>query len=291
MEGSAAVDKIKQWMYYFIIGIISLIALTFLPMIGSTIGLGWNIPNTMVGWIVWVAVKIIVAVINVLIFHSFMCQAKLNVKDNKKYKEANEILGKIKIKNFIPRSPKKWNTQQYTKKGTMIFITTALATVALTQAILTFDWIAMLTYLFTIIMGLIFGVLQMKSAEEYWTDEFWKYAIMVKEQQEEAERKTKEELALAQENSNKQRDVSLDDIERGRFLGTCVDKRIVSLDCEPVVLDCNNSSDCVLGGTVYPSNAITDSTCLWVENPVAENNKETHDNGPVCVTNQKGEQQ
>lgn len=286
MEGSVAVDKIKQWMYYFIIGIISLIALTFLPMIGSTVGLGWNIPNTMVGWIVWVAVKIIVAVINVLIFHSFMCQAKLNVKDNKKYKEANEILGKIKVKNFIPRSPKKWNTQQYTKKGTIIFITTALATVALTQAILTFDWIAMLTYLFTIIMGLIFGVLQMKSAEEYWTDEFWKYAIMVKEQQEEAERKTKEELALAQENSNKQANVCFRDDSRSNLLESSGNKFYTWDYSKSVVVDCNNSSDCVLGGTVYPSNAITDSTCLGVENPVAENNKETHDNGPVCVTNQ-----
>ena len=260
-------------------------------MIGSTVGLGWNIPNTMVGWIVWVAVKIIVAVINVLIFHSFMCQAKLNVKDNKKYKEANEILGKIKVKNFIPRSPKKWNTQQYTKKGTIIFITTALATVALTQAILTFDWIAMLTYLFTIIMGLIFGVLQMKSAEEYWTDEFWKYAIMVKEQQEEAERKTKEELALAQENSNKQTNVCFRDDSRSNLLESSGNKFYTWDYSKSVVVDCNNSSDCVLGGTVYPSNAITDSTCLGIENPVAENNKETHNNGPVCVTNQEGEQQ
>lgn len=75
-------DKVKQWMYYFIIGIISLIALCFLPMIGSTIGLGWNIPNTTAGWIVWISVKCIVAALNVLIFHCFMQQAKVNVKDD-----------------------------------------------------------------------------------------------------------------------------------------------------------------------------------------------------------------
>lgn len=173
-------DKIKQWMYYFIIGIVSMIALCFLPMIGSNVGLGWNLPNTVVGWIVWITVKVIVAVLNVLIFHCFMLQAIINIKEHKKYQEAREILRLTDQKDFIPRSPAAWNKQQYGQKGVTIFITTALSTIALTQAMLTFDWMAMLTYLFTIIMGLIFGIMQMKTAEDYWTDEFWQYAQQVK---------------------------------------------------------------------------------------------------------------
>ena len=172
-------DKIRQWMYYFIIGIVSLIALCFLPMIGSDIGLGWNIPNTIVGWIVWVTVKLIVAVLNVLIFHCFMLQAKINIKENERYKEAQEILRITNKKEFIPRSPSTWNKKQYGQKGITIFITTGLSTVALAQALLTFDWMSMLTYLFTIVMGLIFGIMQMKTAEDYWTDEFWQYAKIV----------------------------------------------------------------------------------------------------------------
>lgn len=173
-------DKIKQWLYYFIIGIVSMIALCFLPMIGSNVGLGWNLPDTEVGWIVWVTVKVIVAVLNVLIFHCFMMQAKINAKNNPKYVEALEILRLTKQKEFVPRSPSSWNKQQYGQKGVTLFITTALSTVALTQAMLTFDWMSMLTYLFTIIMGLLFGVMQMETAEEYWTDEFWQYAQEVK---------------------------------------------------------------------------------------------------------------
>lgn len=177
-------DKIRQWMYYFVIGIVSLIALCFLPMIGSSANLGWNIPNTIVGWIVWVTLKIIVAVLNVLIFHCFMMQAKLNIKDNKNYKEALEILQSNQTEEFIPLSPKEWNKKQYGTKGVTIFTTTALSTIALTQALLTFDWMSMLTYLFTIIMGLIFGVLQMKTAEDYWTGEFWQYAKQIQQTQE-----------------------------------------------------------------------------------------------------------
>ena len=161
-----------------------MIALCFLPMIGSDLGLAWKLPNTVVGWIVWVAVKLIVAVLNVLIFHCFMLQAKINIKDNERYREAQEILRLIKQKEFIPRAPNAWNKQQYGQKGVSIFITTALSTVALTQAMLTFDWMSMLTYLFTIIMGLIFGIMQMKTAEDYWTDEFWQYAKMVQREME-----------------------------------------------------------------------------------------------------------
>lgn len=178
-------DKVKQWLYYFIIGIVSMIALCFLPMIGSNVGIGWNLPDTEVGWIVWVTVKVIVAVLNVLIFHCFMMQAKINAKDNEKYKEALDILRLTKRKEYTPRSPSSWNKQQYGQKGVTLFITTALSTVALTQAMLTFDWMSMLTYLFTIIMGLIFGVMQMETAEEYWTDEFWQYAQDVKHKLEE----------------------------------------------------------------------------------------------------------
>lgn len=170
-------DKIKQSLYYIVVGVVSFISLVFLPMIGSTIGLGWNIPDTTVGWIIWVGSKIIVSALNITIFHCFMCQAKINIKDDENYKKAREILMDVKLKEVRPRSPRKWNAEQYGMKGVTIFITSSMTVVALTQAVLSFDYISMLTYLFTIIMGLIFGVLQMKTAEEYWTREYLEYAL------------------------------------------------------------------------------------------------------------------
>lgn len=191
-------EKVKLYTYYIIIGIVSMIALVFLPMVGSTVGLGFNLPNTAVGWIVWVATKLIISVLNILIFYCFMEQAKVNVKENTKYKEANELLQKHQDKKErLPRSPKKWTASQYGKKGTTIFFSTILASIALTQAILTFDWITMLTYLFTIIMGLIFGVIQMKNAESYWTEEYYAYAKNVEKEAIMAEEKAEEDAKKA----------------------------------------------------------------------------------------------
>lgn len=180
-ESSTARMKARQNIYYIIIAIISFITVAFLPMVGSTVGLQWNLPDTTVGWIVWAVTRLVISIINVLLFYSFMEQAKLNVKDNERYQQANEILLKSKIKEHEPKSPSKWQAEQYGRKATKIFLGSAMSVVAFGQAILSYDWVSMLSYIFTLAMGLIFGVMQMKKAETYWTTEYYAYAIKKQE--------------------------------------------------------------------------------------------------------------
>lgn len=180
-ESSTARMKARQNIYYIIIAIISFITVAFLPMVGSTVGLQWNLPDTTVGWIVWTVTRLVISIINVLLFYSFMEQAKLNVKDNERYIQANEILLKSKKKEHEPKSPAKWQAEQYGKKATKIFLGSAMSVVAFGQAILSYDWVSMLSYLFTLAMGLIFGVMQMKKAEAYWTTEYYAYALKKQE--------------------------------------------------------------------------------------------------------------
>ena len=171
--------QVRQNIYYILIFVISLLTLVFLPMIGSTVGLDFNLPTTTAGWIVWGATRAIVATINVLLYHCFMQQAKLNAEGDENYQAAKAMLTKVHPKEYHPRSPAKFLAQSYGRKGTTIFFSSALGTVALTQAILAFDWISFLVYLFTITMGIIFGVLAMKNAENYWTQEYYDYAVQV----------------------------------------------------------------------------------------------------------------
>lgn len=191
-ESNTAKEKAKQSLYYFLIAFISFITVAFLPMVGSEIGLEWKLPNTTVGWIVWVVTRLIISTINVLLFYSFMEQAKLNVKDNERYKEANEILLRSNKKEHEPESPGKWQAKQYGRKATKIFLGSAMSVVAFGQAILSYDWVSMLSYLFTLAMGIVFGIMQMKKAETYWTTEYYAYAI--KKQKAEQEEIKKEEI-------------------------------------------------------------------------------------------------
>ena len=132
-----------------------------------------------------------------------MEQAKLNVKDNERYKEANEILLRAKKREHEPKSPAKWQAEQYGKKGTKIFLGSAMSVVAFGQAILSYDWVSMLSMLFTIVMGIIFGIMQMKKAETYWTTEYYAYALkQQKLEQEEIKEEEKQEECLQSETKN-----------------------------------------------------------------------------------------
>lgn len=175
----------RQYLYYIMIGIISFVTLTFLPMFGSSVGIQFYIPDSAAGWGIYIVSKLIVSVLNVMIYFSFMQQAKLNIKEESHYKEALEILHKYKEKKYTPRSPKKWNAIQYGWKGTSIFLGSIASSVALTNAFLTYDYIALITYGLVIILGLIFGVMQMKKAEAYWTGEFYDYALEVEKERKE----------------------------------------------------------------------------------------------------------
>lgn len=209
-------QSLKQGMYYIIIAVISFISVVFLPMLGSTLGLGWKLPDTTAGWVVWGASRAIVATINVLLFHSFMEQAKLNIKDNEHYKEARDILVKVKKKEHKPKSPAQWNAAQYGKKGVSIFLASAMSVVAIGQAVLSYDWATALAYLFTLGMGIIFGIMQMKKAETYWTTEYYEYALMKKRMEEEQQiaeqseqtQKTEENAVTEQINKEEQEECS-----------------------------------------------------------------------------------
>lgn len=181
--------KIQEYLYYIIIGIVSFCALVFLPQVG-TIDVGFVFPSDAASWTVWIVTKCLTAAINVIIFHSFIQQAKVNIKDDPKYIEATKMLYECKPKNYAPRSPQKFLGKQYGRKGVMIFILTALSTIALTMAFLYFNWMAFLSYLFTILMGVALGILEMLKVQDYWTNEYYDFALAKKRAKEEEEKET-----------------------------------------------------------------------------------------------------
>lgn len=183
MDRQRILSQFRANMYYIVIFVVSIIVLIFLPMFGSEVGIELNLPNTVAGWCVYVATKLIVAGINVIIFHSFMQQAKINVKDNEQYREGLRIMGEYKDENYKPMAPSIWVRKQYLGKATTIFLMSVLGAFAFTQALLTYDYITAITYFITIIMGIIFGILQMSKAEEYWTQEFYDYCKMIEKEQ------------------------------------------------------------------------------------------------------------
>lgn len=188
---------LQQYSNYLIIGICSIVALIFFPFLGSEVGMAFVLPTTTAGWIVWVATKICVGALNIVIFHSFIQQSKINASTHPNYVQAMEILQRTKDKEYIPISPAQFYRKEYGIKGTTIFITSILSAIALSQAILTFDLATFLTYLFTIIGGVIAGILEMQKCYEWNVSDLLKYALYYeKKVKEQEELQKKQELEL-----------------------------------------------------------------------------------------------
>ena len=165
--------RFKDLSGYFLVGIVSLLSVVVVPLLGTDFGTTIVIPNTWGGLAIWLCTRFTVVVVNLLIFDAFIKQAKINVKDDERYKSAVLKLNTIKEEaGIVPRSPEKFNKQQWRKKGTTLGISSILSSFLLTECIVNFDLTNFLTYLFTIGGAVAFGYLTMINNEDYWTTEF-----------------------------------------------------------------------------------------------------------------------
>ena len=176
-------EKFSLNFYYCLIFLLSLLVMTVAPMFtpsaNTDLGISAIFPHSVIGWAIYICTKLFVGVVNLLLFHCFVKQAKLNIKDNEKYIAACKIYEMYHPKEYNPRGPKQYFGQLYRKKGIMIFLTSMLSAVVLTNAILSFDVTAFVTYCLTIVMGIVFGVLKMKEVEAYWAGEFYDAAMLL----------------------------------------------------------------------------------------------------------------
>lgn len=175
----------KNYVYYLLIFVLSVVALTILPMLGTSADAGWSFPTTKAGWIIWITIRTLVAIINVLIFHSFNMQGLLNVSKTERYLKAKEILDGIRNTKVIPRSPGQYNRTTYGRKMVSVFASSFAGAAVITNCLLSYDYIALISYAITVFFGLIFGFLQMKKSENYWGDEYYFYALYIRDQNKE----------------------------------------------------------------------------------------------------------
>lgn len=179
-------DKIRKYLYYILIGSISFVCLTVFPMLDNSFKAETNFPQSTYGWFVWAITKSALCLLNVIIFHCFLKQGDENTKEHPNRKEAEKILGKnvATRKEYEAKSPKAFYTYEYSKKIPTLLLTTVLSLVTFVPVLTSFDLGTFTTYLFTIFLAIIFGILEMLKIEEYYTVEFLVYA----KQQEEKEK-------------------------------------------------------------------------------------------------------
>lgn len=172
--------NITQWIkhnvYPIVITLASLAVLIFVPMIGSDASVGSIIPTDPQEAFLFWTLKGLTVGLNLAIFSAFRKQAKQDVKDHPNYIEACELLSKNKPEEYKPLSPVQFSVKQWLTKGVCLALSTAITTIALTNIILYYDFITAISCVISIILAIIFGLMNMASEEIYWTEDFLQYA-------------------------------------------------------------------------------------------------------------------
>ena len=177
MTETTAKEILRQNLYYFIIGLLSIGVLIIFPFLRSEADVGWGFPTTSAGWFLFWFEKISVTCINLSIFTAFKKQAVLNVKENETYKKARKLLNAVREKKSSPQSPAKYQVVSYAKKGSTLILSTVCSLIAIGNMILRFDYNTLIAYTITIVMGIVFGIFAMKADEIYWTEDYYYYAL------------------------------------------------------------------------------------------------------------------
>ncbi len=119
------------------------------------------------------------------VYGLFKAQAKTNSKDNPNFIQANELLDRLNgKKGFIPISPKQKAVRDWTTKGAIVLITTALESIVIGSLILNWDLMTFLSCMTSSITAVLFGIVAMIKDEVYWTEDYLLYAQYVTEQHE-----------------------------------------------------------------------------------------------------------
>ena len=199
-KSKARREAFKNYKNYGIIIVLTLVTVTVFPLLGTQVGMEANYPNTVAGWIVWSVIKIALCVDNIFIFQAFVDQAELNVQYEPRYIEAREIVRKYRIGKYNPMSPEDRRKKMFSKK-VIITVLTSLISVALTEAILKYNFADLIAYTISMLMAVVFGILSMADQEKYWIEEFYDYAITIKEEEEAKEKQKQAEIEAFKENS------------------------------------------------------------------------------------------
>ena len=167
----------EKYIYYAVIVVLTLVAITFLPLIGldQQGQINFNAPANLMGWVIWGVSKGCICVVNCLIFHFFVLQGKDNIKDDSRFIDGLKRLNKYRIKDHKPISPFTLERSAYLKKGGTVLLTTALSLFALPSLVLQFSLVSFLSVLFSMIMAIAFGIMAMRETEKRWTVQLQEY--------------------------------------------------------------------------------------------------------------------
>ena len=176
-------------------------------------------PKTAREWIVWIALRVINAVIAFMIFNSFVKEGEKRGKLSEQYKTANKKFMDLFCSNLSKevktQSPAQYLAKVRGIKSLSLVCSAVLTGVAVSLSSIMTDWTSLMGTIISIIMMLVWGYLKMLEVEEYFINEYpiyvaveeTKYNAQIKESKDNLNNLYKETNSMPQIVNNEAKEV------------------------------------------------------------------------------------
>ena len=181
-------EAIKARINFIVIGLVSFVGMGIIPFLAASINMDSDeeiiktaFPHSKLGWIMWAIFRLMVIIINIMIYVAFVNQGKANVKSEKsviealkRWNDVNVYKGKQKShkRPNLPDTPNKHYAKLYSKKGLIIATMTFASLFSITYMTLNWDLVTFLSITIAIILSIVMGIISMHKEELYWTSDF-----------------------------------------------------------------------------------------------------------------------
>ena len=133
-------------------------------------------PKTTLEWIIWIALRVITAVVAFMIFDSFLKEGEKKGKQSEQYKRANEkymsLYGANLSREIKAVSPRVFMAKQRGVKAIKLVLSAVLTGVAIAEATITLDFTGLLGTVVSIVMMNVWGYQKQLEVESYFINEY-----------------------------------------------------------------------------------------------------------------------
>lgn len=133
-------------------------------------------PKTTFEWIVWVALRVITAVVSFMIFNSFIKEGEKRGKQSEQYKTAHnkymEMFCASISKEIKAVSPNAYLAKERGVKALKLVVSSVLTGVAITEATISTNWTGLIGTIVSLVMMAVWGYLKMLDVQDYFVNEY-----------------------------------------------------------------------------------------------------------------------
>lgn len=175
-------DIYSNWANYLMIFLMIIVQIGISVLSNIDGDITASFPHTTKEWIIWVALRIISAVVAYMIFDSFIKEGEKKGKESQEYKTAHDKYMNLfkldKQKEAHILSPNQYLNKMRTLKALKLVVSAVLTGVAVSLSTITLDWTSLLGTVISILMMWVWGYQKQLEVENYFVNDYQLWVVI-----------------------------------------------------------------------------------------------------------------